>query len=330
VQAGVNSFVTNFYVQVWTNAGVRVAYLLEDGALDRVRSSSGLLTWSAGRFPGGMVNGTGNICATNLTTYLRTNGVETWILHYVTAAVPVATNWTSQGVFCSTFCDINGNNEWDGTGANPYGSSDYLITLNPQSIHRDISSLYANGVNGFVLQNVTRSQGGYFEQALRLLGGASLLPYYFSPGLISAINTDAEWYRWYGPGADIRPGLLHGMIVGGMLTTEGLWQPKRANDMNLLLTGSNESITPPAGATPTGVGWTMMQAKYHSFFLTNSFGYCHPAFGTDGFSGDSYSYNDWMSLFACQAFFQANIFDVRNFLHNGVGKEREKKGDRHS
>lgn len=308
----VNAFVTNLHVQTLTNLGVKLAFILENGWVTNYRVFPGLMGWSSNRF-GTMVDAAnGGICATNLTTYLRTNGFETWVMMYADAYVPNINNWPSAG-YSQLFVNAQGGVIWDGSGGNPFGANEYSLAATPDSLHRDISSLYANGVSGFWMQDVTAANSsGYFEQLARIAGGASMNPYYFQPGLAGSINLDSQWQNWYGGNADIRTNVPHGMIVGMMMGAIGRpWATKFSSDLNGLITESNDSVVNPTGSR--AVGWYMGQVRWESRFLTNAFGYCHFTPATDGFDGDNYNYKDWLSYFSCSAFFHANIYLIPDF-----------------
>lgn len=308
---GVNAMVTNGFVAAITNFGIRFAFMVENGWCTNYRSSAGYLCWNSNRF-GTMVDA-GNqngVCATNFTTYLRTNGFESWVIMYANAYVPQVSHWPS-GSYSTLFANAPGNTLWDGSGANPFGANEYSIVQTPDSIHRDISSLYANGVTGLWLQDMTQGNGaGYFDQIARIASGASMTPYYINPGFGGTINMDNMWQNWYGGNADIRTNVPHGMVVGMFMGNLGHpWATRFANDVNGLYTETGEGGTVPSGSK--GVGWIMGQVKYESRFLTNRTGealYCFPTFGTDGFDGDNYTYKDWYAYFAANAFFNGRIW----------------------
>lgn len=305
----VNTFVTNGYVQLWTNTGVRLAMILEDGMLTNYRSSQGLLSWNTNRFPLGSWVVNGGTTVTNVTTYIRTNGLEPWLMFYATALVPAPQYWPA--FYSITYTDPSGNTEWDNSGANPFGGTEYITSLNPESAHRDISSLYANDFAGVIFQHAATSAGMY-NQVARLAGYAALHPYYFTPDLVQSVATDGSWIN-YSPGyIDFTRHASHPMFLGMMMGPSGPWEGKFGSDFNTLITESNDGITPPAGSASTGVGWCMSQIKWESSFITNTIGYCHPTLAGDGFTPNSYTYTDWYSWASVMAFFNVNPYLMGN------------------
>jgi hypothetical protein len=311
VTNGARVFATNGYVQAWTNFGVQVAFLLESpGWVTNYRSFEGYLCWNTNRFPLGWVSAGlfGHpYIATNVTTYLRTNGYEPWVMIYGTSLVPATNHWNGVAL---TYANNSGNTEWDGFGANPFGAGvEYAVTCNPESIHRDISSLYANDIAGIIFQDVNQSQSGYFDQMVRMMQGAILNPYYINQDWSGHQNVDGSWLNYSTVFAQNGRNAKHAMASGMfMAATGGPNPPKYAIDLNAIFNESNDAMAGPSGSGNTGVGWTMNQAKWKSIFLTNAFGFCHPTFAGDGNLYNSWGYNDWMGHFAAVAFFNANPF----------------------
>lgn len=317
VQAGVSAFTTNGYVQAWTNAGFTVVYMLEDGWLTNHRTSAGLLQWNNQRFPGGLVNGSENQCATNLTIYLRTNGFEAGVTMYAGAYVPSPVNWLPNSFSEYDINPVSGTTIWEypggNGGVNPFpGGTEIEPAMTPDSIHRDFSSFYANGVSVVYMQDAGGGAGsGYFDQLGRVSSQASLTPYYYNPGLTGPIATDSDWKEWYSATtvtSDNR-GIVanHGLITGMFMGAQGrAWASKYASDFNSLVTESGE---PPSFVTGSrAVGWIMGQVKFESRFLTNAYGYCHPTMGTDQGTPnwDTYTYADWLAFWSVNAFFNLN------------------------
>lgn len=322
VQGGVNRFVTNGIVLAMTNAGVGVAFVLEDGWCTNYRSSVGLLCWNTNRFPINPANS--GIVASNISYYLSTNGFEPWVMMYASSIVPIKSHWPS--TYSTLFVDAPGLVTWDGTGANPI-SGEYSIVMTPDNIHRDVSTLYANGFCGLLIQDVsgnsssitTSATGGSYEQLARVIGYSALNPYYYNEDFSFQLNLDNYWNYWYAPGVNngrlITPS--HGMVVGiGNAYAGRPWPSKWANDWNLLWTESNDSWSFAGGkgtfvSGSRAVGFFMAQARWESRFLTNAFGFCHFTPSTDAsVSWDTYTYTDWNAFFNCYAFFNANIYMV--------------------
>lgn len=304
----VNTFVTNGYIQAWTNLGAPVSLVIENQWLTNYRSSQGFMCFNTNRFPG--IGGTGGYIGTNISWYIRTNGIEPWLMFYSSDTVPASQYWPA--FYSYTFADYSGNTTWDNSGANPFGVNEYNISMNPESVHRDISSIYANDFGGVIFLNIASSSAGYFEQEARNIGYSVRYPYLLHGNLATAILTDGPWTRYSAANTTGNGGrnATHPMYIGMMMGTFGIWEPKFSSDANTLIIGSNEGITPPTGSL--GIGWCMSQIKFESYWVTNNYGYCHMSMAGDGFVPNTYTYTDWYSWACVNAFFNCNPWLMGN------------------
>lgn len=307
VTNGVNGFQTNGYVQYFTNQGVGMAYMLEDGWLTNHRAANGMLRWNTNRFP--WVTASDTLGGTNVSRYLNTNGFEMWKMMYAHCYVPALSNWVDS---YHSELDIDPVNnpflfwEYPGLGS-PFGAIETQPAMTPDSIHRDISAMYAEGTRGYFMQECNNALGsGCFDQLIRTLGSASINPYK-NPGQGNEIKLDAQWNLWYTTNGMPAGRDAHGMILGLFAGTAGVsWAHKYANDVNSMFVESNGSdpVIPGSGA----IGWLASQLSFNAHFITNTSGFCFLSPSTDGFSPSSHTYKTWKGYFGGIAVTHANIW----------------------
>lgn len=305
VTNAVRGWTTNFYNAFFSNVNVGQIAMLENGWLTNHRAANGLLRWDTNRF--NWFANSDTLGATNLAHWLNTNRFEMGLVMYSINYVPSPTNWSS-----STISELgidpvnNGATYWEFPGqANPFGANESQPAITPDSMHRDISSFYANGVRHLVLQETAEMSGiGPFDQLVRQASSAAMSPY-FNPGQSSQIPLDGNWSRWY-PSVGTATGTApHGMSIGIMMgNLSGPWPQRFANDVNHLFVESNGGSPQVAGSL--AIGWLMSQVNVQALYLSNAYGGCLFSPSTDGFNPGGNAYKDWKGLFGGLAVLTAN------------------------
>lgn len=241
---GLTNTVNRFRSTGWgmlTNIGVPVAFQLENYWLTNHRNPTAnaagdrVLQWNTNKFPWATAQ------PTNVTYYLRTNNIETWLTMYADTLVPTGAN-TEYDIDAAT-----GATFWEypnGVNGIPGSGSLMQPMITPNTVHPDVTTMYQWDIGGLTLQDTSprAAFAGYVEQVWNMFGKAVLYP---APATYPSALQEESWSTYY-------PNRMgnHGMIVNYLYPPSQMPYPMsaeyKANGIAL------ESGTFPAEAGSSG------------------------------------------------------------------------------
>jgi len=282
---------TNGLLAAFTNAGVQVAFNLLDGGWEGAHRSSGygLLTWETTHFP------TQSPYPTNLTWWLATNNCELWletsfIPHVANPANWPHPNWSEVIGDGSTQDGLDGSGNmgiWEypnGPTAGVTNSSPFVL-ITPDSIHKDIATLYSWGVQGLTFQHGGVGVAANFMQMVRCAVSAiQIQPVLVNlSGVPDGGNNDPSLteYSWnwneftYKRGFPVKHQMILTMLAASLIEPPtsppgagSFWPASFSPYVNNWWDDSNEQTTKPAGVGD-GLALVVETARPKLQFLTN-------------------------------------------------------------
>lgn len=278
----IQTFKTTGLITMFSNAAIRTVIQTDTGWMAGGRDANNRMTWDTDRFPDGIPF---------VTTYCHTNNFEFWIdACYCTRPLRYAGT--------ATWWDVNPNTgtlyqyPLDSTN----GNSAIQPICTPETIHRDVNSFYSWNVDGVMFHDQDASIAllhGYQQTYLRQVADAITWP------TINFGGQDTYWAQNYA-----KPHAL-----GLTMLVLPPWSSEVADCSNNLLLDTGQQSTEPQG-TSVGVCFVMSELRLAiPSLLRFPNASTHPIIhfqDTSTAIQTAYNYNDWQSIAAVSAMFNAS------------------------